>query len=104
MTITLNSIDQELESKAVVIRDGSRGWRLSACLIEDALDLLDASDEMREEYAVPDEDSEDYEFVNDMANELEDKLFAAGYYVYNNDGYVIYKDLSEAPIAELSDF
>lgn len=102
--MSVDAIQFELESKAVVVRDGARGWRLGACFVEDALDLIEASDELRACFEIPDEEDEYYsEAIEDYRQELESKLFDAGYFVYNNDGYVIYKDLSEEAKDALSD-
>jgi len=92
------AVDTELQQKAVVVRDGARGWRLTACLIGDALDLLenDGVKVDRTQFEVPLE-ADDYYFetVEDMARELEDALGANGYTVIHDDGYVIYKGLSD---------
>lgn len=94
-------IETELATKAVVVRDGARGWRLGACFVEDALGLLEGANVAvdRAAFEIPDEDDVDYtQTLADYERELEDALDAAGFTTYWNDGYVIYKDLSEAAL------
>jgi hypothetical protein len=93
-------VNAELASKSVIVRDGARGWRLGACFISDACDLLIS----RTEPELPEEDAEDYsEVVHDLCCELEDALYDVGYFVAWNDGYVIYQGLSEEARAALTE-
>jgi len=81
-----------IDSKCIIARDGSRGRFLSNCLILDACGLLEQEvPEGIEEYSEPDENGNIYE----IATEMETKLFEAGYTVISNDGYLIYKDLTD---------
>lgn len=104
----MNDIDMECMAKAVIIRDGARGRFLRSTLIEDAHAILER--ELPAWYegedapeTLSDEAQNDYfDMMNDLARDCDGWLFDAGYYVYQNDGYVIYKDLSEEAIDELS--
>lgn len=92
------AIEAELVQKAVVVRDGARGWRLGQVFVSDALDLLEEAGVKvdRDAFEIPDEDDVDYsQTMADYERELEDALDAAGFTSFWNDGYVIYKDLSE---------
>jgi len=97
--MTNEEIDQELDTKAIVIRDGARGWRLGSCFIEDAQDILGVDDG-----ETPSEDDEDYgEIIDDLCRICEELLNGSGYTVVWNDGYVIYQDLSDEAIESLAE-
>jgi hypothetical protein len=89
----------DIEQKAVIVRDGARGRFLADCFVSDALGLLgpEAEGITHEDEC---EQSENYETdcqcTIDAADGLEVLLNEAGYTVYWYDGYVIYKDLTEA--------
>lgn len=87
-----------LDAKAIIVRDGNRGRFLAHCFVQDACAILpDAEGCVHEDECEQVEDNEqDCQCVLDAASGLEDLLNEAGYSTYWNDGYVIYKDLTEA--------
>lgn len=97
----IDAFDQELETKVTTIREGSSlrtADELCVVFIEDACGLLGntfspelESIELTDGYA----SEEDSEELSDAARECDERLVSAGFTTVWNDGYVIYKDLSE---------
>ena len=93
----------EIDAKIEVIREGSAlrtAAELNECYIEDACALLDVN---RENLSGTDPDEDFDLYLNDTANGYEWKLDAAGYTTVWNDGYVLYKDLSDEALEFLSE-
>ena len=86
------NLEHSIENKVIIVREGSRGWGLGECFIEDACGILSI-----EKPELPDreEDREDYsEAVEDFVREFEGKIGEKGFTVIWNDGYVVYENLN----------
>jgi hypothetical protein len=96
----MKTIDEALWDKAEVIREGSSlrtANEQCEIFIQDACALLNLT-------APPhDADNEDYDILLDDVSEYTGKLSEAGYTTVWNDGYVIYKDLTEEESKYLSE-
>ena len=93
---TDQAIEASLESKVVCIRDGSCSYTADEIcwnLIDEARALgieVPSTDD------IPESDDEDYsQILGEYADEAESLLNDAGYQVFHNDGFVIYKDLTD---------
>lgn len=97
------ALELSIESKFVLNREGSSlrtSDELQEVMILDACALLNVD---APELPVEDESNEDEldaldllsELLNELREEYEGKLSEAGYTVVWNDGYVIYKDLTD---------
>lgn len=96
-----NDIENELEAKVVVIREGAAlrtSDELMEQFIEDACGFLDVNPQV-DEY---DEDDRS-NALSQAVSVFESKLSAAGYTTVWDDGYVIYKDLSDEAKEYLSE-
>ena len=91
--MTSNEIDNltlSIDSKFIGNRVGScnrTAQELAEVFIGDACYLLSIDE--------PTITEEDEEFIHDIAREYEDKLSEAGYSVVWDDGFAIYKDLTD---------
>src|SRR5271165_2817090 len=95
-----HDVENELDTKAIVVRDGAAlrtSKELGECFLEDACNLLD-----RNFGTYSSSEDEDESLETDIA-EYEGFLASAGYTVIWNDGYVIYKDLSDKALDYLAD-
>ncbi len=92
-------IQSSIENKVIISRDGSRGWRLTECFIEDACGLLKI-----EKPELPDVYSDDYSgAIQWECDDLEDQLWSKHYYVCFDDGYLIYKGLTPKELDYMSE-
>lgn len=85
----LHALGSSLIAKVVVMREGSSlrtADELNACFISDAAGLLGMTDEL---------DDTTEEDRSELVVEWESKLAQASFTVYWDDGFVIYKDLTD---------
>lgn len=91
--MTSNEIDNltlSIDSKFVCSREGScsrTAQELAEVFIGDACHLLSIDE--------PTITEEDEEFIHDIAREYEDKLSEEGYSVVWDDGFAIYRNLTD---------
>jgi hypothetical protein len=86
----MSDIERSLEEKFIGNREGScsrTATELAEVFIGDACHLLNIPE--------PEFLEEDEEFIHDVVREYEDKLNNAGYSTIWDDGFFIYKDLTE---------
>jgi hypothetical protein len=98
----VNDIYRELESKALIIREGASlrtADELRECFIADACGLLDVNPQVD---AYNEDDRS--EALETAVREYETQLGNANYTVVWDDGYVIYKDLSEKALEALENY
>lgn len=100
-------LEASIESKVVCIRDGSCTYtaeEVCGNLIAEACGILDVNPEnFGYEYDEDDPDGlTEYEALSSIADEYESKLADAGYTVVWNDGFVIYKDLTDEELEYLN--
>jgi|ERR1700693_2120696 len=86
----IDNLTLSIDTKFVGNREGScsrTAQELAEVFIGDACHLLKIDE--------PELTEEDEEFIHDIAREYEDKLNDAGYTTVWDDGFFIYKDLTE---------
>jgi len=89
-SLEIDNLTFSIDTKFVGNREGScsrTATELAEVFISDACHLLSIDE--------PELLEEDEEFIHDIAREYEDKLNDADYTVIWDDGFFIYKDLTE---------
>jgi hypothetical protein len=92
----IDNLTFSIDTKFVGNREGScsrTAQELAEVFIGDACHLLSIEEPIIAE--------EDEEFIHDIAREYEEKLNEAGYSVVWDDGFAIYKDLTEEEVEYL---
>lgn len=100
-------IEQGAESKIVCIREGSAVYTADEqCqnLIDEACALLDCNPEQLANIDPEDADFDEHEALEENARLYEEKLESAGYTIVWNDGFVIYKDLTDEELEYVNEF
>lgn len=100
-------IEKSIESKVIAIREGSALYTAdeqNQNLVDEACAILDVNPEHLTNISEDDEDYDESEALEEIARAYEDKLSAAGYTVIWNDGFVIYKDLTDEEVEYVSNF
>jgi hypothetical protein len=98
----MKNLDDSIDAKVVVLREGSShrtAEELLEVFVDDACALLDVNPQVD---SFNEEDRS--EALESARIEYENQLGDAGYTVVWNDGYVIYKDLTDEELEYINQF